>query len=614
VHSWLLYFSIKMKIFSQILLFLLLINAAYSQKAAFTANANKKIVSLNDYFQLTFTIRNADAKSFSPPKFTNFKVLAGPSTSSSSNIQFINGKMSHSTSYSYTYTLQPSKVGKFTIGPASCTVKGKKTTSNSVKMEVVKGKSSPSGTQQSNTSSPTTREEDLILKVSVDKTNVYQGEQVTATYKIYTRVNISNGSISKMPGSTGFWANQIEMPQQLHFTQENKYHVATVWKVALFPQRSGELTVDPMEMDFVIRIKIQKRRRSIFDDLFDDPFFGGFGSYKDIKKTIKSNSVKIKVKPLPTINKPQNFNGAVGKYALKATLDKTETKSNEPLTLNIKISGEGNLKLIESPMIDELPADFETYEPKIIEKMVKGSSKIKGTKTFEYLLIPRRGGEYKLPPITFSYFDLSKKDYITLNSSPFTIKVEKGEGQGEVITATGISKEEVELLGQDVRFIKTGDIKFHKKGKYFFDSPAFFSLALAPFLLFTLFFFYRRRQAEIASDVILMKRRRATKVAKKRLAIAKKHFRTGEKKLFYDEVSKAIWGYLSDKLNISQSELSKEKVQMALKAKGVGKDKVRALMDIIDTSERALFSPSSDAAGMEKVYISTVQIISEIEV
>jgi len=600
-----------MKIFSQILLFLLLINPAFSQH--FTANVNKKTVSLNDHFQLTFTIKNADAKSFSPPKFINFKVLAGPSTSSSSNIQFINGKMYRSTSYSYTYTLQPIKVGKFTIGAASCTVKGKKITSNSIKIEVVKGKVSPSATQKSNTGSSVTADEDLFLKVSVDKTNVYQGEQVTATYKLYTRVNISNGSISKMPGSTGFWANQIEMPQQLHFTRKNNYHIATVWKVALFPQRSGELTVDPMEMDFVIRIKIQKRRRSVFDNFFNDPFFGGFGSYKDVKKTIKSNSVKIKVKPLPTINKPQDFNGAVGKYTLKATLDKTETKSNEPVTLIIKILGEGNLKLIESPMIDELPADFETYEPKILERMVKGSSKIKGSKTFEYLLIPRRGGEYKLPPVRFSYFDLSKKDYVTLSSPPFTIKVEKGEGQGKVITAIGISKEEVELLGQDIRFIKTGDIKLHKRGEYFFASPAFFSLALAPFLLFTLFFFYRKRQVEIASDVILMKRRRATKVAKKRLVVAKKHLQTGEKKSFYDEVSRAIWGYLSDKLNIAQSELSKEKVQIALKEKGVGEDKVRALMDIIDTSERALFSPSSDAAGMEKVYLDTVQIISEIE-
>jgi hypothetical protein len=438
---------------------------SYSQEIVFRTTLSKNRVALGETFQLTFTLENADGRKFTPPALDDFFVVGGPNQSS--NMQFINGSMSRSMSFSY--YLQPKKEGTFSIEPGYVEVSGRNLKSNTVSVEVVKQGSAAQGGNQSG--KPATLEdqiaENVFVMMVLDKNEVYQGEQVTATFKLYTRMQIGNVTFSKVPAFSGFWTQDLENVQNIQFSKEVykgvQFDVATLKKVALFPQRPGDLDVDPMELETVVRVQSKGRQRSMWDDFF--------ATYQDVPFKMQSNKAKVKVKALPNANKPNSFNGVVGAFKMNVKLDKTETNVDDPITLSIKISGDGNIKMIEKPVFD-LPKDFDVFDPKTNESVTKRNNNVTGYKTFDFLLVPRRPGSFKVPSFKFSYFDVNKKDYVTHTSPEFTIKVTGQASTNATQQVTGIKKEEVELLGEDIRFIKS-TASFQEKNSVFFGTALF---------------------------------------------------------------------------------------------------------------------------------------------
>ncbi len=577
-----------------------------AQDGSFTATVDKRKVSVNSTLQITFALSNADGKNFRPPSFNDFSVLSGPNQSTS--MQFINGSMTRSVSFSY--YLKPNKEGNLTIEPATIVVNGKTIASNSVTVEVVKGSTQDqAGGQQQNQGQDVYSQisDNVFVRLSVNKKEAYQGEQVTAIYKLYYRMTISNTSITKAPSYTGFWSQELELPENIQFTPEVydgvQYNAAVIKKDALFPQRSGELEIDPMELQTMVRIKTRSQPNFFFDDFF--------GSYQDYPYKFSSNKVKIKVKPLPPAGIPANFNGTVGNYNMDVTLDKTQTKPDEPVALTISITGNGNIKMLDVPKIN-LPSDLEVYDPKSSEKISKKGDVVSGSKTNEYLIIPRRGGQFKIPPVEFSYFDLSKQQYVAQQSPEFIISVEGDASTSAAPTITGINKEEVELIGEDIRYIKTGDIQLKQRDEFLLSSWQFAGIYSAPFLLFALLFAYKRREDHLSGNVALLKNRRANKEAARRLKKAKRFLADQNRKAFFDEISRAVWGYLSDKLNIAQSALSRAQVEKALTEKNVSSDTIQRIFKTLDDAEMALFAPTSDGE-MNKAYDDATELISKLD-
>jgi len=577
---------------------------ALAQDLSFTATVDKRKVSLNSTLQVTFTLENADGKNFRPPSFADFSVLSGPNQSTS--MQFINGSMSRSVSYSY--YLKPNKEGALTIEPATIIVGGRTISSNSITIEVVKGTAQDQAEQQQNRGQDIYSQirDNVFVKLSVNKKEVYQGEQVTATYKLYYRMTISNTSISKAPSYTGFWSQELDIPENIQFTPEVyngfQYNAAVIKKDALFPQRPGELEIDPMELQTIVRVKVRSQPNFFFDDFF--------GTYQDYPYKFSSNSVKIKVKPLPTAGTPMSFNGAVGNYKMDVTLDKTQTKPDEPVALTIIVSGTGNIKMLDVPKIN-LPSDLEVYDPKTSEKISKRGDIISGSKTSEYLIIPRRAGQFKIPPVEFSYFDLSKQQYVVQQSPEYVINVEGTVSTSATPAISGITKEEVELLGEDIRYIKTGG-RLKKQDEFLFATWQFAGVYAAPVLLFALLFAYKRREEKLSGNVALMKNRRANKEAAKRLKKAKQYLSQQNRKAFFDEISRAIWGYLGDKLNMDQASLSREQIQHALTQRNISPETIQRIFKTLDDAEMALFASSSDGE-MNKSYSDATAVIAQLE-
>ncbi len=583
---------------------LLLSLTTFAQDGTFTATVNKKRMSVNSTFQLTYTLENADGKNFKAPAFTDFSVLSGPNQSTS--MQIINGSVSRSVSYSY--YLKPNKEGALTIPPATVVVGGKTLSSNSITVEVTKGEPQEQAGQGNQGQDVYSQISDnVFLKLSVDKRELYQGEQITVMYKLYYRMAISNTSVAKAPSYTGFWSQELEMPENIQFTPEVyngvQYNAAVVKKDALFPQRAGELEVDAMELQTNVRVRVQSQRNFFFDDFF--------GSYQDYPYKFSSNSVKIKVKPLPSAGVPDGFSGVTGDYKMNVVLDKTQTKPDEPVTLTVSISGTGNIKMLDVPKIN-LPADLDVFDPKPSEKISKKGNVVSGSKSNEYLIIPRRAGQFKIPPVEFSYFDLKKEEYVVQRSPEYLINVEGEASASSQPVIQGITKEEVELIGQDIRFIKTdtGDLK--KKDEFLFASWKFAGMFAAPFLLFGLLLFYKRREDQLTGNTALLKNRRANKEATKRLKNAKKLLTNNDRKSFYDEISRAIWGYLGDKLRIDQASLLREHAEKVLTEKNVSKETISNVFKVLDDAEMALFAPSSEG-DMNKAYNDAGEIIAKLE-
>ena len=584
---------------------------ALAQGVSFTASVDKNQVAAGDQIEITFALNGSNGgKNFRPPAFDNFVALSGPNQST--NMQFINGSMS--TSVSYSYVIQAHAEGKFTIGAASIEINGKQLQSQPIVITVSKGAAPQSRQGQQSQSNDVDKQiaDNLFLKITVDKARVYQGEQITATYKIYTRVNIVNYVVNKVPGLTGFWSEDLEVPKQIQLTNEvvngKQFRVGVLKKVALFPQRSGTLELDPMDVECVVQVQTKRRSNDFFDQFFNDPFFG---NTSNVNHKVRSEPLKVTVLPLPGENIPAGFSGAVGSYSMEAWLDKKQTKTNEAVTLKVKISGRGNLKLIEPPAIN-VPPDLDRYDPKISDNITNQGNLVSGSRTFEYLLIPRHPGEQKIASFPFSFFDTDKKSYATVRSPEFSLSVEQGT---ELLSTsvTGIGKEDVKLLGEDIRFIKSGSFSLQRKGERLAGSPTFIILLLSPIGAFIGFVFYVRRRAKVLGDVRALRNRKARKIAQRRLAEAKKFLASKKREEFYAEVSRALWGFVSDKLGLPPAELSLEMVRSSLERGGVAADILARLTATIEQCEFARFAPSADVAEMSGVYNEAADLISTIE-
>lgn len=592
--------------------------SAGAQDIRFIASADD-VVETGTRFYLKYNL-NAEGENFRGPSIKGFNVLSGPQSSTSSSIQIINGQVSKSIDVTYTYILEATTEGTYTIPPASVEVDGKTFKSNSLTIQVIRGRgrqqpSQRSGSSRSGDNTPS--KEEVFLKAFADKKNPLQGEQVIVTYRIYTKVPISHIDIEKLASFPGFWSKNLlreneQLRQSTEIVNGEEYVVADVRKVALFPQKSGKLTIEPLEMQCVAQVRQQSKRRSgdpFFDNFFNDPFFN---RYQNVELTVKSNSLSLDVRPLPTQNKPGDFSGTVGDFTFRADINKEQLKTNEAVNFKVTIAGKGNIELVETPSIS-FPPDFEVYDPKVTMNVSATPQGVSGQKTFDYLIIPRQHGTFKIQPVRFSYFDLSSKRYKTLTSPEFTLTVEKGEATDQPVTYSGVNQEDVKYLGTDIRYIKTGVPELHVKGRYFFGSTGFWILLIAPVVLFIAALIIWKKELKKRSDMAIIRNRKATKVARRRLTRAYSLMKQNDEEKFFIEISQALWGYLSDKLSIPLSQLSLDTVSETLDRENVGKDTQEIYLETVQKTEFERFAPGGRDNSMEKVYDMAVQAITRME-
>ena len=596
--------------------------SSFADNIEFTASS-KSPVRVGERFRLTYSV-NGDGENFHAPQITDFMILSGPNSSSNSSIQIINGKVSRNMNHSFSYILKATKEGVYTIPAATINVDGKKYTSNTIKVKVLKGNnvssSSTSSTSsnsnnnnlQTNNSSEKTPY--AFIKTKVSNKNPYIGEQVIVSYDLYYRVNISNYNFEQLPSYPGCWSQKISegnKSQRTKFVDGVQYNVAEIFKEAVFPQKSGKITAKPMQFSVNMRVKSKNRRsRDPFDSFFDDPFFGNSQS---IQRILSSDDISLNVKNIPVKGQPIDYTGAVGSFTMNASVDKTTLKANEAINLTIKINGTGNISLIDAPAID-FPPDFETYDPEISKKINESPTKgISGTKTFKYLLIPRVKGSYTINPIHFTYFDLIKKEYVTLSSPQFTFEIEEGQDNGSQNISYSASKEDIKYLGSDIHFIVTKPMELQKKGYLFFGSIAFWLWVIIPILLLITIFFIKKFLSKRNGNIALQKERKATRIAKKRLKAAEKLKLNNKSQEFYDEIAQAVWGYISDKFNLQLSNLSIDSVREKLIDKNIDDELIKQFISTLENCEYARFAPGDKTEIMENLYNMAQEAIIKTE-
>jgi len=574
----------------------------------FTASVSKTTLALNDILEVYFRIENGQSRDIQYPSFEGFQIVGGPNASTS--MQIVNGQVSQSNTYSF--YLQPKSEGTFTIGPATAKINGKTYTTKPIQVKVVKAAAhapSESGETANGASADIMEEirKNVFLRTLASKTTVYQGEPITLTYKLYTRAQMSNPYLTESPSYKGFWVEELEVndPPKTEVYNGLDYRTNVIKRVILFPQQSGKLRVEPIELETNVRVMVQsqnRRRRSIFDDFF--------GQYQDVPYTFASNPLNIEVKPLPA-GRPAGFSGAVGDFQLDVSLDKTATETGEPVTMKVKISGAGNFKMLSPPAL-EFPPDFDVFDPSTDERVARTAAGLKGYISYDYLIVPRNPGEYKLPVVQFSYFDPAKGRYITRSSDEFVLRV-TGEARQSSAALTHINKEDIELIGEDIRYLKSDMGSLEDRGSSFVRTPLFWLLYLLPFGLFALLWVVKQRRDKQLQDVAGMRSRKAQKLAKKRLAQALVHKNEQNEQAFYDEIVRAIWGYLADKLNIGQSELLREHIRARLADRGIAPEIIERCMSLLDKCEMALFAPSASEGGMDQTYQEAMQLIVDME-
>lgn len=593
-----------MKNILSIISVLSLLSAQVVAQVTFNASTNK-VVEAGENFKLNFTV-NANGTNFKPPSLAGFRVLAGPSPSTNRSFQFINGKASQSISNTYSYIIQATKVGKYTIPKAQITVDGKIYESNPITIEVVKG-SAQNSENLTKTKENISTKDDIFVRNNLSKTTVYQGEQIISIMKVYSRVGLRAFPDIKFPSFTGFWSQDIKTPTQISLQRENVngkiYNTGVIRQVILFPQRSGIIKIDPFELECIVQQKSGKRR-NFFGELVD--------TYADVKKNLKSPVRTIKVLPLPG-NKPKSFNGAVGTdFQILVNVDRNEIANNESLTLTVKISGTGNLKLIDKINID-FPKTFEVYDPKISNNISNTITGARGNKVFEYLLIPREPGDYTIPAVKFSYFNVKSKSYKTISGKDIFIHVDKSNEIQVSNNPISISKEDIKTLGTDIRYIKQNSFELLPIDKTFFGSWKFYMFYLVSFVIFILIVFISRHKIRQNANVALMKNKRANKISKKRLKMASAYMKQNNQAKFYDEVIHALWGYLSNKLNIPVSGLSRITVKETLAGQKVDEEIINEFIVVIDGCEYAKYAPAAEGTQIEQDYKKAREVINSFE-
>ena len=595
-----------------------IIQHSYAQSSSFVAQVSKNKVAVGEVFQIAFTVNGAGGNISLPNINIDFNIAGGPNQSNS--MSMVNGNISQSTTISI--FIAAKKEGKFTIGAATCVSGNQKLETKPIVIEAGKGatQQANTGTQgnasqqqnqqqtqpQNQVATPVGSEE-LFVRTYLSKSKCYLGEQLILTQKVYSRVDLRGFQNVQFPQYNGFWSQIEENTKQIELKQENvngvNYYVADYNRVFLFPQRTGNITVEPIELECIVRRQTKRQPRNIFEQFF------GAGGYEDVVVKVKSKSVKVDVLDLPLENKPQEFSGAVGDYSYKAEISKQQVKANDAVNLKITISGKGNIKLVE-PMHLNLPESFESYDPKVSEK-INTNGGVSGSKTYDYLIIPREKGEFVLDKLNFSYFDSDKKQYVTLPSAEIKLTVLEGDASSaQVITPTkkGIGETE-----NDIRYIKTGNLDLRKNDEEFFSSFMHYVLLLIPLVLFIGGIILVRKHIKENSNITAVKERKAAKLAKKQLVIAEKHLSTQNKELFFNEILNALHKYIGNKFNLSIVDLSKDKITEMLLSRHVTNYTAKNVIETLNTCEYAKYSPSAVTGDLQKVYNDTIELISQIE-
>ena len=598
------------------LIIILMALIAYStqmlaDKVSFTASAPDAVV-VGDQFRLSYTVTTQKVKDFRAPSIKGFDVLMGPSRSQQSNTQIVNGNVTSTSSITFTYILMANNVGEYTIPGASIVADGDQMVSNSVRIKVLpqdQGDSNSSSSSSTHSSSGTgVSNQDLFITASASKTNVYEQEAFVLTYKIYTRESNLQLNNAKLPDFKGFHSQEIEMTTNARWTPEHyqgrNYYTTVYRQFVLFPQQSGKLYIDPAQFQMTVGKPVQS------DDPFD-AFFNGGSNVIEIKKSISTPKIAINVNPLPA-GKPADFSGGVGEFNISSSINNKELKTNDAITIKLVISGTGNLKLISNPEI-KFPDDFEVYDPKVDNQVRLTREGLTGNKVIEYLAIPRHAGTYKIPGVSFSYFDIRSKSYKTLKTEEYVINVEKGAGNADQVIANFTNKEDLKVLGEDIRYIKQNEVTLQPKGSFFYGSMTYWLFYIIPALAFIIFFIIYRKQAAENANVAKMRTKKANKVATKRMKLAGKLLSENKKDAFYDEVLKALWGYVSDKLNIPVSRLSKDNIEEKLRNHGVNEELIKEFLNALNDCEFARFAPGDENQAMDKVYSSSIEVISKME-
>lgn len=594
-----------------LLFFFLLSNLLLSQELTVGISSNP--VTQGEKFRLEFTI-NGNGQNFKPPSFSGFKLISGPSISSST--QIINGRFSQSQSWNY--VLEAPKVGTFFVGPASISVDGKTIKSDRLKVDVLEPSQAVKEQRKQEQQQEQTLQnqainiikDNLYVIAKANKSSAYLGEQVIATYTLYAHsdLNIVDLNIDKMPVFNGFWTQEFNIESNNKWQNEVingvPFRKVEVKKVILYPQQTGKVSLEPLVFNSVVRLRTQGNNNS------RDPFDQFFrrNSYRDFEYKVKSKELSVNVKDLPS-PRPSDFYGAVGTLNIETWFDKTTTVTGEPITLKVKVSGNGNLKLLSPPDL-KFPTGFEVYEPKLVDNSTVNLGGTAGNIQFEYLIIPRNAGEFKVGPIEISYFDLSKSSYSNFKSEEYIIKVGKGKANN-LSSSNYADKEQIKYIGKDIRYIKE-DLNYTKKRTYFLSGEhiSVLSVGLISLIFFILF---KRKKDKDNKDVAGLKIRSANKVAKKRLSEAKKQLDSNDKEKFYEEIYRAIFGYLSDKLMIDTSTLNKDMIKSKLEQNKISSEIINSVLSNIDKCEYVRYAPNLGDDNLSNIYEEISDIIAKLE-
>ena len=590
----------------------IILAVAFADEISFVASAPNAVV-VGQQFKLSYKVNRGNAKELHIPSIDGFTILMGPSRSSSSSYSNYNGQVTSTVSLTYTYILKAEKEGTFTLPAATTEVEGKQVKSNSVEIKVLPQDKHQAGSQTSaqsggSGSSAEIGKNDLFMTAILNKTKIFEQEAVLLTYKVYSAVNLTSLN-GKMPTLKEFHIQEIDLPQQKEWQLEHyngrNYRALTWRQYLLFPQQSGEIEIPSVAFEGIVA---QQVRTSM--DPFD-MFFNGGSQYVEVKKTLNTPALKLKVENLPS-GKPEGFSGGVGEFNIKSSLSASEVKANEAVTMRITISGVGNMKLLKTPEVN-FPADFEVYDPKVDNNFSVKSNGLSGNKIIEYLVIPRHAGTFTIPSVKFSYFDVKQQQYKILETEPYTLTVAKGKGSDSQVATGYVSKEDLKLLGKDIRFIKNGNTSYISKENTFFASTAYMLCYLIPLILCIAYIvIYRKKMTENA-NLTKMRTKKASKVVVKRLKVAKQMMVEKKSNEFYDEILKTLWGYVSDKLSIPVSKLSKDNIEARLTERGVEESLIKDFETVLSEAEFARYAPGNPGETMDKVYSMAMNVITKLE-